>query len=69
MLRAQAIDYVAMDIKAPLSKYALAAGVPIDGRILQRSIDLLRGGEIEYEFEPPLCLASWMSRTSCTWLR
>lgn len=44
------VDYVAMDIKAPLPKYALAAGVPVDTTRIQRSIDLLRDSGVEYEF-------------------
>ena len=44
------VDYVAMDVKAPGSKYNLAAGVHIDVQLVQRSIDLLLGGGGEYEF-------------------
>lgn len=49
------VDYVAMDIKAPLDRYAEAAGKAIDVTRVARSVDLLigRGGAahgIEYEF-------------------
>jgi pyruvate formate lyase activating enzyme len=44
------VDYVAMDIKAPLSKYELATGVALDVSRIQRSIDLLLVHEIDYEF-------------------
>lgn len=49
-IQAGVVDYVAMDVKAPLFKYALAAGVLVDEAMIQRSIDLLREGKVEYEF-------------------
>ena len=50
MIEARMVDYVAMDIKAPRAKYALAAGVPVDLDRIQRSIDLLGNGQVSYEF-------------------
>jgi pyruvate formate lyase activating enzyme len=45
------IDYVAMDIKAPLDdRYAIAAGTAVEISALQRSINLLMAGTIPYEF-------------------
>ena len=46
------IDYVAMDVKAPLDpvKYTRAAGVPIDTTRIQSSVDTLLAGSVEYEF-------------------
>ena len=44
------LDYVAMDVKAPMNKYAEATGTEIDTARIVRSIDLLLGSEIEYEF-------------------
>jgi pyruvate formate lyase activating enzyme len=44
------VDYVAMDIKAPPTKYALAAGVNIDLSRIERSIELLRREKVLYEF-------------------
>jgi pyruvate formate lyase activating enzyme len=44
------VDYIAMDVKAPLTKYAQATGIEVDATRIARSIDLLRGSEIEYEF-------------------
>jgi pyruvate formate lyase activating enzyme len=49
-IAAQAVDYVAMDVKAPPARYALAAGVEVDVRRIQRSVDLLRAGKVAYEF-------------------
>jgi pyruvate formate lyase activating enzyme len=35
------VDYVAMDVKAPLAKYALATGVPVDTVRIEQSVGLL----------------------------
>ena len=43
-------DYVAMDIKNCLEKYSLTAGVETDTAAIEKSMDLLLGGNIEYEF-------------------
>lgn len=43
-------DFVAMDIKAPLEKYAQAAGVPIDTTRIQASIKTILGSPLESEF-------------------
>jgi pyruvate formate lyase activating enzyme len=44
------IDYVAMDLKAPKEKYSQAAGVEVDIRKIQKSIDILKKGKVDYEF-------------------
>jgi len=44
------IDYVAMDIKGPKEKYNQLTGVKIDIKKIQKSTDILRDGEIDYEF-------------------
>ena len=44
------IDYLAMDIKAPLPKYSELCGVDIDMDRIQRSIDLIRSSGLPYEF-------------------
>lgn len=49
------LDYVAMDVKAPLDRYAEAVGKPIDVTRVARSVELLvgQGGDaqrVEYEF-------------------
>ncbi len=43
-------DYVAMDLKAPPDKYSLATGVKVDIARIERSIALLRSGQVEHEF-------------------
>jgi pyruvate formate lyase activating enzyme len=42
LLAARLIDYVAMDLKAPFSRYAEAAGVPVDTGALAETMTLLR---------------------------
>lgn len=44
------VDYVAMDVKAPLSRYSEVCRVPVDLRAVRSSVDLLLKGEVEYEF-------------------
>jgi pyruvate formate lyase activating enzyme len=54
LLREGYVDYVAMDVKAPLTpeKYSRVAGVPINGHIqrIRTSIALLMSSGIDYEF-------------------
>lgn len=51
LLREKLLDYIAMDIKASRENYARASGLSDpDVSLLQESIDLLRTGDIEYEF-------------------
>lgn len=44
------IDYVAMDIKVPKEKYTNSVGVKINVQKIQKSIDILKNGKIDYEF-------------------
>ncbi|MBE7704517.1 MAG: anaerobic ribonucleoside-triphosphate reductase activating protein [Cyanobacteria bacterium SIG29] len=44
------IDYVAMDIKAPLAKYSQITKKDIDTNKISQSIDLIMNSNIDYEF-------------------
>jgi len=46
------VDYIAMDIKAPLEeeKYAVASGVKVDLEKIRQSIALIKNSGIDYEF-------------------
>jgi pyruvate formate lyase activating enzyme len=45
------IDYVAIDVKAPLDEtYSIATGRDFNVDILKQSIDILRTGKVDYEF-------------------
>jgi len=44
------VDYVAMDVKTSLEKYHVAAGRRVAVNRIQRSIGIIMGSSIEYEF-------------------
>ena len=50
LIERELVDYVAMDIKAPLEKYDEAAGVKVNKNNIQKSIDVIRKSGVEYEF-------------------
>jgi len=50
VLHEQLVDYIAMDIKAPLSKYSHTVARPVDADAIAQSIALLKEGNVAYEF-------------------
>ncbi|MFA4930821.1 MAG: anaerobic ribonucleoside-triphosphate reductase activating protein [Patescibacteria group bacterium] len=46
----QLVDYIAMDIKAPLDKYAKIVGKKINTAEIKKSIDLIIDSHIDHEF-------------------
>lgn len=50
LLKENLLDYVAMDIKASLGKYDKPAGVKVNKKAIQDTIDLLMRSNIDYEF-------------------
>lgn len=54
LLMEKLVDYVAMDIKAPLEKYSSIACRPIDPDLILRSIRLLEGSDVTCEFRTTL---------------
>lgn len=50
LLKEKLIDYIAMDIKAPLEKYEATVGVPIDCRHLEKSVKIIKESGLPYEF-------------------
>jgi len=44
------VDYVAMDIKAPISKYGLICGVAVDTDAILRSISLIAASGVPHHF-------------------
>lgn len=44
------VDYIAMDLKAPLDKYSVITGVDANSAVLQQSVDLIQQSGIAYEF-------------------
>lgn len=52
LIKNDIIDYIAMDIKAPLDKqvYELSCGVKVDINKIQNSIEIIMNSGIDYEF-------------------
>lgn len=51
LIKAKLVDYIAMDIKAPLDeKYALACGTKADLDKIRQSLKLIMGSGLDYEF-------------------
>ena len=51
LLEKQLVDYIAMDVKAPKSKYHQLAGVDVDISKIEASIDLIKNKAPAYEFK------------------
>ncbi|WZL72873.1 anaerobic ribonucleoside-triphosphate reductase activating protein [Clostridiaceae bacterium 35-E11] len=49
------LDYIAMDIKAPIHKYDLLTGVKTNTEKILESIQKIQNGKIDYEFRTTLC--------------
>ena len=50
LLKENLLDYIAMDIKAPLIKYEIVTGVKVDPEKIKESIKIIMNSSIEYEF-------------------
>ncbi|MBD3414314.1 MAG: anaerobic ribonucleoside-triphosphate reductase activating protein [Candidatus Aminicenantes bacterium] len=50
MIHEKLIDYAAMDVKAPLEKYSLAAGVNVNSENIEKSIQILKNSPIDTMF-------------------
>lgn len=50
LVEAGLVDYVAMDIKAPFSRYAHVCGVAVSVELIRESVALLLDGRVDYEF-------------------
>jgi pyruvate formate lyase activating enzyme len=50
LLEEKLLDYIAMDIKAPIDRYAEVACSPVDLRKIEESIGMIRQSGIDYEF-------------------
>ena len=50
LLNENLLDYIAMDIKAPLTKYKDITQVDVDTNIIKKSIDLIMNSDVDYEF-------------------
>ncbi len=50
LLNENLLDYIAMDIKAPLAKYKTITRTDIDTKIIKKSIDMIMNSGVDYEF-------------------
>lgn len=50
VIRSKLVDFIAMDIKAPLERYHELAGVPVDGELISESIYRIISSGIAHEF-------------------
>jgi pyruvate formate lyase activating enzyme len=50
LLEDELLDYVAMDVKAPLGRYPEVAGARVDVEAIRESIRILRRGRVDHEF-------------------
>lgn len=55
LIEAALVDYVAMDIKAPIKKYSVVTGQRVDTSFIESSIEILLNSSIEYEFRTTVC--------------
>ncbi len=51
LIEEKLVDYISMDIKAPLAKYPILTGVNTDTKKIKESIGILQGSGIDYEFK------------------
>lgn len=50
LLNENLLNYIAMDIKAPLAKYKTITQTDIDTKIIKKSIDMIMNSGVDYEF-------------------
>lgn len=50
LVKTNLVDYVAMDVKAPLRTYARVVGAAVDTAAIEGSIGFLLSGAVDYEF-------------------
>ncbi len=50
LISTRLVDYIAMDVKAPLEKYEKIVNVKVDLERIKESIDVIMNSRIEYEF-------------------
>jgi pyruvate formate lyase activating enzyme len=62
LLDEKLIDFIALDIKAPLGKYESITRVPIDTQSIQESIGLILKSKIPHEFRTTVVSAQLMAK-------
>ena len=78
-LESELLDFIAMDIKAPLHAYDRMSGVPVDVRTIERSISMVMQLAPQYEFRTTagpglsaddlLQIGHWLEGSDAYWLQ
>lgn len=55
LIKDKLVDYVAMDIKAPISKYVRVTNSKVDIDKIAKSISIIKASDIDYEFRTTVC--------------
>lgn len=50
LIKDKLIDYIAMDLKAPLERYSEVVGVPVDCEDIKKSVNMIMESGLPYEF-------------------
>lgn len=50
LIEKKLVDFIAMDLKAPLTKYAAITGVEANSTVIRQSMDLIVKSGLEYQF-------------------
>ncbi|MAG22308.1 MAG: anaerobic ribonucleoside-triphosphate reductase activating protein [Candidatus Diapherotrites archaeon] len=61
LIKEKLVDYLAMDIKAPIEKYDLVAGIGVDKDAVKESVELIKNSKVKYEFRTTI-LPKFLSR-------
>lgn len=56
LIEDELVDYVAMDIKAPIEKYSKVTNANIDIEKIIESINIIKSSDIDYEFRTTVCI-------------
>lgn len=55
LLDKELVDYIAMDVKAPMKKYREICRSRVDQQAILESISIIRGSDVDYEFRTTFC--------------
>jgi pyruvate formate lyase activating enzyme len=55
LIKDKLVDFIAMDIKAPLNKYESVCGIKLDLPAIKKSVQLIKSSGLDYEFRTTLC--------------
>ncbi|WP_026477123.1 anaerobic ribonucleoside-triphosphate reductase activating protein [Alkaliphilus transvaalensis] len=55
LIEEKLVDYIAMDLKAPLHDYSKVAMIPVDITAIKESINLIKNSGLDYEFRTTVC--------------